>query len=106
MLAARLCPAPAFRCAGADEITFHVRQPAKHGDLRWRGSSNQRLVPLTERYRDVHAEPDIGQGLEFTLGIDQTLSWAGVPSVPGFRERVTAGLASKGYGLRVERENM
>jgi len=24
-------------------------QPAKHGDLRWRGSSNQRLVPLTER---------------------------------------------------------
>jgi len=54
----------------------------------------------------VPAEPDIGQGLEFTLGIDQTLSWAGVPSVPGFRERVTAGLASKGYGLRVERENM
>jgi anaerobic ribonucleoside-triphosphate reductase activating protein len=80
-------------------------QPARHGDLRWRGSSNQRLVPLTERYRDVLAEPDIGQGLEFTLGIDQTLSWAGVPSVPGFRERVTAGLASKGYGLRVEREN-
>ena len=71
-------------------------RPARHGDLRWRGSSNQRLVPLTERYRDVLAEPDIGQGLEFTLGIDQTLSWAGVPSVPGFREQVTAAPGQQG----------
>jgi anaerobic ribonucleoside-triphosphate reductase activating protein len=80
-------------------------QVARHGDLRWRGSSNQRLVPLTDRYRDVLSQPDVGQGLEFTLGIDHTLSWAGVPSIPGFRDRVTAGLASKGYGIRVETEN-
>ena len=80
-------------------------QLARHGNLRWRGSSNQRLIPLTERYRDVLSQPDVGQGIEFTLGIDRTLSWAGVPSVPGFRDRVAAGLASRGYGLRAETES-
>jgi len=80
-------------------------QIGRHGDLRWRGSSNQRLIALTERYRDVLSRPDVGQGMEFTLGTDDTLSWAGVPSVPGFREQVTAELADRGYGLRVETEN-
>jgi anaerobic ribonucleoside-triphosphate reductase activating protein len=78
---------------------------AKHGDLRWRGSANQQLIPLSDRYRDVTAQPDGGQGIEFALGIDGTLSWAGVPSVPGFRDMVTTGLADRGYGLRVEAED-
>lgn len=77
-------------------------QVARHGDLRWRGSSNQRLIALTDRYREVLAEPDSGAGIEFTVGTDRTLSWAGVPSVPGFRNQVTAALATRGYGLRVE----
>jgi len=76
-------------------------QVARHGDLRWRGSSNQRLIALTDRYRHVLAEPDVGAGIEFTLGNDHTLSWAGVPAVPGFRDQFTAALAAKGYGLRV-----
>lgn len=80
-------------------------QADRHGDLRWRGSSNQRLIPLTERYRDVLSRPDVSQGIEFTLGTDDTLSWAGVPSIPGFRERVAAGLVGRGYGLRAETEN-
>jgi anaerobic ribonucleoside-triphosphate reductase activating protein len=79
-------------------------QVARHGDLRWRGSSNQRLIPLTDRYRQVLTEPDTGAGIEFTVGIDRTMSWAGVPSVPGFRDQVTAALAARGYGLRVETE--
>jgi anaerobic ribonucleoside-triphosphate reductase activating protein len=79
-------------------------QVAHHGDLRWRGSSNQRLIPLSDRYRDVLAEPDVGAGIEFSVGVDRTLSWAGVPGVPGFRNQVTAALAAKGYGLRVESE--
>jgi len=79
-------------------------QVARHGDLRWRGSSNQRLIALTERYREVLAEPDVGAGIEFTVGSDRTLSWAGVPGVPGFRDQVTAALADRGYGLRVEAE--
>lgn len=77
-------------------------QRARHGDLKWRGSSNQRLIPLSGRYRDVLSEPDVSQGIEFALGIDGTMSWAGVPSVPDFRERVETALAGKGYGLRVE----
>jgi anaerobic ribonucleoside-triphosphate reductase activating protein len=79
-------------------------QVARHGDLRWRGSSNQRLIPLSGRYRDVLAEPDAGAGIEFTVGTDRTLSWAGVPGVPGFREQLTVALAARGYGLRVETE--
>jgi anaerobic ribonucleoside-triphosphate reductase activating protein len=79
-------------------------QVTRHGDLRWRGSSNQRLIPLSDRYRDVLAEPDVGAGIEFTVGTDRTLSWAGVPGVPGFRDQVTSALAAKGYGLRVETE--
>lgn len=77
-------------------------QQARHGDLRWRGSANQRLIPLSERYREVLAAPDAGQGIEFSLGIDGTLSWAGVPAIPGFRERVEADLAAQGYALRAE----
>jgi anaerobic ribonucleoside-triphosphate reductase activating protein len=79
-------------------------QVARHGDLRWRGSSNQRLIPLSDRYRDLLAEPDIGAGIEFTVGLDRTLSWAGVPGVPGFRDQVTAALAAQSYGLRVQME--
>jgi anaerobic ribonucleoside-triphosphate reductase activating protein len=79
-------------------------QVARHGDLRWRGSSNQRLIALTDRYREVLTEPDTGAGIEFTVGIDRTLSWAGVPSVPGFRDQVTAAIAARGFGLRVDTE--
>ena len=38
-------------------------------------------APLTERYRDVLAEPDIGQGLEFTLGIESSARIGGNASV-------------------------
>jgi anaerobic ribonucleoside-triphosphate reductase activating protein len=74
---------------------------ARHGNLRWRGSSNQRLIALTGRHRDVAAAPDTSQGIEFTLGLDGTMSWAGVPAVPDFRERMEADLARRGYVLRV-----
>lgn len=74
-------------------------QRAKHGDLRWRGSSNQRIISLSGRYGEAELTPDAGQGIEFTLGLDGTLSWAGVPSEPGFRERVESGLLDRGFGL-------
>ncbi|MGA2826709.1 MAG: 4Fe-4S single cluster domain-containing protein [Streptosporangiaceae bacterium] len=79
-------------------------QVARHADLRWRGSSNQRLIALTDRYRDVLPRPDTGAGLEFTVGLDGTMSWAGVPGVPGFRDLITTELASRGYRLQVEKE--
>ena len=78
-------------------------QAPKHANLRWRGSANQRLIALTPRYREVLAEPDTGQGIEFTLGLDGTFSWSGVPAMPGFRERVEAGIAARGYDVRPAR---
>jgi anaerobic ribonucleoside-triphosphate reductase activating protein len=79
-------------------------QVARHADLRWRGSSNQQVIPLSDRYRDAPPQPDTGAGLEFTVGLDNTMSWAGVPGIPGFRNLITAELASRGYRLQVERE--
>lgn len=55
-----------------------------HADLRWRGSSNQRLVHLTDRYpRDL---PDRSAGLEFRFDRDGRFTFAGVPPWPGYRE--------------------
>lgn len=54
-----------------------------HAPLRWRGSSNQRLIALTGRHRDDLA-PDEPAGMEFELDEDLGLSWVGVPERPGF----------------------
>lgn len=77
-------------------------QRGKHGDLRWRGSSNQRVIALTDRYAGVGLEPDVNQGVEFTLSHDGMLSWAGIQAEPGFREQVESGLLNQGFGLMTE----
>jgi anaerobic ribonucleoside-triphosphate reductase activating protein len=77
-------------------------QRSRHGSLRWRGSANQRLIQLSGRYGDLASEPDVSQGIEFTLGLDGSLSWAGVPGVTGFREQVEAGLADQGFVLTAD----
>ncbi|MFF3264876.1 4Fe-4S single cluster domain-containing protein [Streptomyces sp. NPDC002932] len=74
---------------------------ARHG-LRWRGSSNQRLVALTERYAQVGTEPDTSAGVEMTVEADGSLSWAGVPPTPGFRAGLEERLAARGFVLRAE----
>lgn len=74
---------------------------AQHG-LRWRGSSNQRLVALTGRYAQVGTEPDTSAGVELTVEADGSLSWAGVPPTPGFREGLEERLAARGFVLRAE----
>lgn len=74
-------------------------QRGKHGNLRWRGSSNQEIISLSDRYGETDLTPDASQGIEFTLGLDGTVSWAGVPPEPGFRERVESGLLGRGFGL-------
>jgi anaerobic ribonucleoside-triphosphate reductase activating protein len=77
-------------------------QRGKHGNLRWRGSANQRIVALSGRYGGAALEPDVGQGIEFTLDRDGSLSWAGVPDEPRFKERIEAGLAGLGFALRAQ----
>ncbi|MFE1828800.1 4Fe-4S single cluster domain-containing protein [Streptomyces yangpuensis] len=73
----------------------------RHG-LRWRGSSNQRLVALTDRYAHVADEPDTSAGVELSVEADGALSWAGVPPAPGFRKGFEERLAARGFVLRAE----
>ncbi|MED7953053.1 4Fe-4S single cluster domain-containing protein [Streptomyces sp. BE303] len=75
-----------------------------HADLRWRGSSNQRLHRLSPRYADLPAYPDTGAGIEFSVGLDGSLSWAGVPAVPGFREELERRVEARGFALRTTAE--
>ena len=71
-----------------------------HADSRWRGSANQRLIPLTVRGSLPH-EPDQSAGIEVSLESDGSLSWAGVPAVPNFRRALERSLRQRGFELNV-----
>lgn len=77
--------------------------PELQADLLWRGSSNQRLIPLTEKYRplveELTPETDKSAGLEFLIGADGTLSFAGVPTRRGFRKELEMQLEKQGVRL-------
>lgn len=75
---------------------------ARHGSLRWRGSDNQRLIPLTDRYTRDLAEPDTTAGIDLSVDADGSLSWAGVPPTTGFREGLERRLAARGFVLHTE----
>ncbi|MGX1135195.1 anaerobic ribonucleoside-triphosphate reductase activating protein [Streptomyces glaucescens] len=75
---------------------------SRHGSLRWRGSANQRIVALTDRYPDLAAQPDTSAGIELSVEADGTLSWAGVPPTPGFREGLEERLAERGFVLHTQ----
>lgn len=74
----------------------------QQADLRWRGSANQRLLPLSDRYQhDLPQTPqnDRSAGLEFGLDESGTLFFSGVPPQANFRERFEAGLRQRGITL-------
>ncbi|MFE9068538.1 4Fe-4S single cluster domain-containing protein [Streptomyces violaceusniger] len=75
---------------------------ARHGSLRWRGSDNQRLIPLTDRYARALDEPDTTAGIELSVDADGSVSWAGVPPTPRFREGLEEQLAARGFVLHTE----
>jgi anaerobic ribonucleoside-triphosphate reductase activating protein len=60
----------------------------RHADLRWRGSSNQRIHILTPRHDDLRHAPDVGQGIEVGMDDDGELFLNGVPPVPGARNDI------------------
>ena len=89
-----------------DRIDLLVDGPylqEQHADILWRGSSNQRLLPLSERYRDIlpaaGSTADRGAGLEFRVEDSGAFHFTGVPSKPGFRAHLEAELASRGVRL-------
>ncbi len=69
---------------------------ARHADLRWRGSANQRLHFLTAR----HAPPDrdTSAGIELHLR-GAGVRWVGVPPVPDFRAGFETAMAAQGVLL-------
>ncbi|NCO74087.1 MAG: radical SAM protein [Cyanobacteria bacterium] len=74
-----------------------------HSDLRWRGSKNQRLLPLTNRYKklvqEILKQDDSGCGLEFFVDNNGILSFNGVPNQPNFREMFEQKMSEKGIKL-------
>jgi anaerobic ribonucleoside-triphosphate reductase activating protein len=74
----------------------------RHESLAWRGSSNQRLHFLSGRHQPP--KRDMSAGLEFHVDAT-TLSWVGVPPVPGFRADFEQLMAAQGVPLaRAEEE--
>lgn len=62
-----------------------------HEDLLWRASSNQRLLPLTDRYKHAlprSAEEDRSVGLELVFSPDGRFAFAGVPPWPDYARRL------------------
>jgi len=57
----------------------------RHGDLRWRGSGNQRIHLLSRRHEADLSGADHSAGLQFEITSDGDFHWMGVPPVPGFR---------------------
>ncbi len=73
-----------------------------HGDLLWRGSTNQRLLPLSDRYRQILATlPDRSAGLELHTDPDGSFFLAGVPQQPNFRDRFESQMCDRGITLTV-----
>jgi anaerobic ribonucleoside-triphosphate reductase activating protein len=65
-----------------------------HADLLWRGSSNQRILNLTDRYRAETARilaehGDRSAGIEITFDADGKVQVTGVPPIPDFRAKLS-----------------
>jgi anaerobic ribonucleoside-triphosphate reductase activating protein len=55
-----------------------------HAPIRWRGSTNQRLIDLSGRTPGLD-EPDEAAGIDLELNGGLTVELTGVPPTPGFR---------------------
>jgi anaerobic ribonucleoside-triphosphate reductase activating protein len=75
-----------------------------HSPLLWRGSSNQRLVALTGRYRcwvpEPNSDADKFAGLQLLVDTDGSFSFVGVPPQPRFRQTFQQLMLDCGVTLR------
>ncbi|MEU8086547.1 4Fe-4S single cluster domain-containing protein [Micromonospora sp. NPDC049101] len=69
---------------------------ARHADLLWRGSTNQRLHFLTDRH--APAAQDTSAGIELQLA-DDGVQWIGVPPVPDFRAGFETAMRAQGVEI-------
>lgn len=80
---------------------------ALHAPLLWRGSSNQRLIPLSNRYVGYlpsNGHRDVTAGLELFFDADGGFSFAGVPPERGFRHEFRARLLRHGVTVKAEKD--
>ena len=67
-----------------------------HKDLLWRGSSNQRILALSDRYQDyLRKKSDRSVGLEFFVKESAEVGFSGVPSQPKFRQEFESRMLQK-----------
>lgn len=88
--------------AGLDLLVDGPYRRELHADLRWRGSSNQRLHLLGPRHADLARTEDRGVGLEVEVSGDGGIHWMGVPPVPDFRAGFERSLRRQGIILQIE----
>lgn len=76
---------------------------ALHQDLLWRGSSNQRLLMLTQRYEKIVnqqlAQSDRSTGLQFGIDVTGAFYFTGIPPRKGFRQEFAAKMQNRGIIL-------
>jgi anaerobic ribonucleoside-triphosphate reductase activating protein len=74
-----------------------------HDDLLWRGSSNQRLLLLTNRYREVLMQQlamgDRSAGMQFGIDVSGAFYFTGIPARKGFCAEFEAGMQHRGIKI-------
>ncbi len=77
---------------------------SRHSDRLWRGSDNQKVWFLSNRYAEYKSSlDDPGQGLEFEFDDRGVLQWTGIPPL-GFRKQYRETLRKWGIGIISEWE--
>jgi anaerobic ribonucleoside-triphosphate reductase activating protein len=71
----------------------------RHAPLRWRGSTNQRLLRLSARHPDEEFWPDESAGVEIEIRPDSSIGFVGVPPMPGFRAAMSQSLQANGLQI-------
>lgn len=74
-------------------------QRHQHANLLWRGSRNQRVHFLSDRYahlRNMVDRPTVS--IDVTIEVDGSFSWAGIPP-QGFRQTVESGMKDRGVSF-------
>ncbi len=82
-----------------DQLDILVDGPyvaARHADLLWRGSTNQRLHFLTDRH--TPSAQDASAGIELQLA-EGGVQWVGVPPVPDFRAGFETAMRAQGVEI-------
>jgi len=79
-----------------DLLVDGVYQENLQADLLWRGSSNQRLLLLSNRYQEfLQSQADRSAGLEFFLNETGEVGFSGVPTQSNFRQEFESRMSQR-----------